>query len=476
MPRVLFVTQTHNIWGGMEQWLHNFSAWLQDNVGRASARPDDGDERRAEARPTWEVLAALPRGGHFNDAYAYLRAHDHLKPIILDVRAGSARGRLQALTNAIVDSRADLVIPIASGTIFEAMRHARARGFEGRLIVPVRSLHPDLFCNLVDHADVVDRVVGVSRLIKALLREMLPGQHVDYVRHGVRPAVAGRGLRVASEPARADTTPATSNQQPATAAQQPTTPDPQPATRNPPPLRVGFVGRLEQSTKRVFDLAAIDADLHIFGGGPDERELRERLPNATFHGVLSQEDLYERAYPNLDVLLLFSTTEGSPNAVYEAMQHGVVPVISRFLGQASEGIVRDGETGFTFDVGDVASAALAIERLDHDRELLESLSRAAQAEVANDTDERMHRDWERILRAALAIPPKKSNPPLPIPPSGMMDRLLPTAVADLLRRLIGREFRHDDGWGEWPGTAPASRACIERVERRLRELDSGSDQ
>lgn len=427
MSRVLFVTQTHNVWGGMEQWLHHFSAWLQERG--------------------WDVHAALPRGRKYNDPDVYLRAHPHLRPIILDVRDGTERARVESLSRAIERSKADIVIPIGSGAVFAAVAKARAAGSAARLLVPIRSLHPNLFCNVVEHVALIDQVVAVSRLIEEVVVELLPDERerIAYVRHGVRPP---RCERIAPGDV----------------------------------FRIGFVGRLEESTKRIFDLAALAAEisgpaveLHIFGNGPDRDELRKRLEDTAvrFHGTLSQDELYARAYPSLDVLLLFSPAEGSPNAVYEAMQHGVVPVVSRYLGQAAEKIVRHGQTGFVFPVGDVAAAAQAVKKLAADRALRSRLSAAASAEVRADTDERMHADWENILKATLA----RSAKPLPehLPeiavPGGTLDHLLPSALAGGIRRVFGREFVHPDGWGEWPGTAPASLACIENVERRIRALD-----
>jgi glycosyltransferase involved in cell wall biosynthesis len=424
MSRVLFVTQTHNVWGGMEQWVHHFSHWLETRG--------------------WDVEAALPRGRRHNDPDAYLRAHPHLAPIFLDVRDGTERARVESLSRAIVRTRPDIVIPIASAAVFAAMGRARSAGSQARLLVPIRSLQPGLFCNIADHIGLVDEVVAVSRLIESMIGELLPEERerIAYVRHGVRPAWRARELAGAV-------------------------------------LRVGFVGRLEQSTKRIADLAAVAAELsrrgvaaevHVYGSGPDEQELGGAP--VVLHGTFEQDELYERVYPSLDVLMLFSPAEGSPNAVYEAMQHGVVPIVSRFMGQRAEGIVRHGETGIVFPVGDVAAAASAVETLAADRKEWSRLSEAARAEVRTDTDVRMHSDWERILETTLARPPKPVRPLDALAsPGGRLDRLLPSWLASRIRRVLGREFVHADGWGEWPGSASASPRCIEHVLARLSELD-----
>ena len=68
------------------------------------------------------------------------------------------------------------------------------------------------------------------------------------------------------------------------------------------PLRIGYVGRLEQLQKRVLDLPpfadelerrGIPFTLDVAGDGTAVDELRARLPRARFHGWLSTAELYE---------------------------------------------------------------------------------------------------------------------------------------------------------------------------------------
>jgi glycosyltransferase involved in cell wall biosynthesis len=419
MPRVLFLTQTHNVWGGMEQWLHNFTFWLQ---------------RETE----WDVRVGVVRGARFNDARAYVAAHPHIRPVVLDVRAGTESSRIAAVRRAIDDVAPDLVVPIASGAVFPAMAgHKRAR-----LLVPVRSQHADLFVNIADYFPIVDGVVAVNRLMQRWLDEHLR-ERIHYVRHGVKPAAM---IRV-----------------------------PEPLQ----PLRVGFVGRLDPVVKRVLDLIPVvngvesDISMHVYGDGPAEGELRAALGGRVeFHGYASQERLYAEAYPKLDVVLLFSSEEGTPNVICEAMQHGVVPVTSRYRGQAGERFVIDGVTGFTFEVGDAAGAARHLDAVARDRELLAQLSRAARENVRDDTDVRMHRDWLAIFESTLALPMKNGAVPQPASgPAGRLDRIFGTSIADKARVLLHRGAAHQDGWGEWPGTMPVDPARAAAVVRELEEID-----
>jgi glycosyltransferase involved in cell wall biosynthesis len=420
--RVLFLTQTHNVWGGMEQWLHNFTEWLQGHSD-------------------WEVRVGLARGTQFNDPDAYLAAHPHIHPIVLDARAGTESARIDAIVRAIETFEPDLVVPIASAAVFPAITRARQRGANVRLLVPVRSLHPDLFVNIVDHFDVIDGVVAISRLIHRWFLEKLPddAERIFYVRHGVRP---------------------------------PSMPHVESDT-----LRVGFVGRLEPEIKRALDLIPFaralrqqNVELHVYGSGPSEEELRRSIPWVHFHGYAPQGLLYSTAYPRLDVVLLFSSEEGTPNVVVEAMQHGVVPVVSRYRGQAAEGFVIDGETGLMFDVGDAEEAARLVARLGDDRQLLARLSKHAADAVAGDSDVRMHRDWLAIFERVRALPPKPAGRELDVPRAGRLERIVPVPLANAFRALF-RPAQHADGWSEWPGTLPADRAHVDNVLTDLERLD-----
>jgi glycosyltransferase involved in cell wall biosynthesis len=370
-----------------------------------------------------------------------------MRPVILDVRVGTPSVRVRRIVEAIETVDPDLIVPIATGDVFEAVAEAKRRGARVRYLQPVRALVGELLANVVDYWPSIDGVVSISRLFDRFFREQFPAdlERVHYVRHGVRPAFVEHDL--------ADK------------------------------LRVAFVGRIEPEMKRVFDLVPLaealageNVEIHLFGSGPSEAELRSRLKNATFHGYKTQDELYRDAYPHIDVLVLFSAIgEGTPNAIVEAMQHGCVPVIARYQGQAGERFVIDGRNGFTFAPGDIATAAERVLQLARDRALLAELSARAKADVANDTAERMHRDWVAIFEKTLALPQKLPSAPLPQQRSGRLDRLLSPKGADTLRQLAHRFYPHPDGWAEWPGTLPASAARVRDVLADLERLDRYTD-
>jgi hypothetical protein len=194
---------------------------------------------------------------------------------------------------------------------------------------------------------------------------------------------------------------------------------------------------------------------------------------ARFHGYRPTEELYRDAYPELDALLLFSPAEGGPNAVFEAMQNGVVPLSSRYLGSRAEGILVDGENSLLFEVGDVVTAAAKLRQLAGDRPLLDRLGAAAHRTVASYTDEEMFRAWIDVVENAR--PHTRSASARPSSRSGRLERLLPGSTADFIRKIAGKRYPHRDGWEEWPGSQPALPEEVQRIEEALQRLDSEGD-
>jgi glycosyltransferase involved in cell wall biosynthesis len=422
MRRLMFVTQTHTIWGGMEWFVHHLA-------GRMTARG-------------WQVYAGLARGARYSDPTAYAAAHPHLIPVEMDARDGTERARRNSVARAIRRVNPDVVIPIAVGASFDAIRGLKRGGFRGAFLAPLFSLFEEWIANVSEYADVVDLAIPNSRLLERYVERHFDGSRVRYIRQGVPRATEARS----------------------------------PRTRR---LRAGIVCRLEESSKRVLDLAGvarlltdIDVELHVFGDGPDRERLFAALGGrAVDHGFLPTAGLYREAYPQLDVLLFFSPTEGSPNAVYEAMQNGVVPVSSRFRGLQAEGILRDGENALLFDIGDIAAAAAHVRHLASDRARLDEMTVAAAESVHGYTDDDMYDAWIDVIESARPSS-GPALPPRPIAPAGTLERAhIPPFLARPLRRMIGSGARLESGWEEWPGSQPVSHEVVQRIREELRELD-----
>ncbi len=109
------------------------------------------------------------------------------------------------------------------------------------------------------------------------------------------------------------------------------------------PLRAACVGVLESRKNQRFLLDvfkrinAEQAQLYLYGTGPDEQLLRERVQqeNLTnrvhFMGWVPSENIW----PEIDLLLMPSLHEGAPNAVLEALGWGV-PVLASDIPEHAE--------------------------------------------------------------------------------------------------------------------------------------------
>lgn len=154
-------------------------------------------------------------------------------------------------------------------------------------------------------------------------------------------------------------------------------------------LRLLFVGRLV-SLKNVGTLIAavgnlqrrgLDVTLTIVGEGILRQALQEQahrdgVHGVTFSGFRTGNELVE-AYVNADALVLPSLNEVWGFVVNEAAACGVPSVVSKRAGAAQD-LIRDGETGFTFDPAVPGELEHALELLARDPELCRRMGKLAE--------------------------------------------------------------------------------------------------
>lgn len=152
---------------------------------------------------------------------------------------------------------------------------------------------------------------------------------------------------------------------------------------------IGFAGRLA-AEKQVEDLAVLDSvpgtRLVIIGSGPQEQQLRRRLPRAHFAGFHAGDDLGAHM-ASLDVFVHPGEAETFCQTIQEAYA-SAVPVVAVGRGGPLD-LVDPGRTGWLYAPGDLTGMRAAVEHLVHDDDARRSFAQRAHAEV-------QQRTWEAV--------------------------------------------------------------------------------
>ncbi|HMK82632.1 MAG TPA: glycosyltransferase family 4 protein [Candidatus Bathyarchaeia archaeon] len=174
-------------------------------------------------------------------------------------------------------------------------------------------------------------------------------------------------------------------------------------------LAILYVGRLEP-VKNVETLllafARIKADFHnvrlfIVGGGTEMRRLMRIAEQAgidrstKFVGEVSPRDVPPYTVA-ANIFVLPSISEGSPNALLEALAAGV-PILASKVGGIPD-LVTDGREGFLFEAGDVAQMVDLLALMLRDGELRQRMSKAGRKRANKFTLDRAN---DKIFRISM---------------------------------------------------------------------------
>jgi len=135
-----------------------------------------------------------------------------------------------------------------------------------------------------------------------------------------------------------------------------------------------YAGRLSEEkglSTLIEAVKGLDVKLIIIGDGPLREELEKRKDDNTyFMGYMPQQELKKMAADCMAMVIPSECYENNPRSVIEAFALGK-PVIGARIGGIPE-LVRDGETGFTFEPGNVNDLREKIEYLaNNHRKILE---------------------------------------------------------------------------------------------------------
>jgi glycosyltransferase involved in cell wall biosynthesis len=133
-------------------------------------------------------------------------------------------------------------------------------------------------------------------------------------------------------------------------------------------------GTLLEAMRRLRDMAP-EAHLAIVGDGPERLKIEETIRALDLAGSVTltgQVPSAEPYYGIAEVCVLSSLSEGSPNALLEAMAAGV-PVVATAVGGVPE-MVCDGESALLVAPGDCAAMTKAMAALLGDGDLARKLA------------------------------------------------------------------------------------------------------
>lgn len=229
------------------------------------------------------------------------------------------------------------------------------------------------------------------------------------------------------------------------------------------PLRLLFMGRMDPLVKGTFDLAEIlhaaismgvDCKLAIAGGFCDRLDSRfKRLQlseRVVWLGRIPHEKCYEIAAAS-DIFMMTSRKEPFGMVTIEAMAMGCVP-IAWDVDSGTLEIIVPGESGLLARLGSPKNFAAAITKLDNDRDLLLSMSRAASirarsrftaAHMANDLEHYLGGLGPREGRCFTPGKPALANVPGPSTHSGSH------GIKDLLRGWVRRQLEVNPKAAAW---------------------------
>jgi glycosyltransferase involved in cell wall biosynthesis len=183
---------------------------------------------------------------------------------------------------------------------------------------------------------------------------------------------------------------------------------------------VGIVARLVPLKSHALLLAAFeqvaqyvpDAHLAIIGDGPLREDLIARVAAMTagprVHLLGALHDL-DRAYPDLDVFVLPSTTEGTSMSILEAMASGAC-VVATAVGGTPD-LLDHGGAGLLVPSGDADALAAALRTALTDHARRASLAAIARQRVVDHFSLATMLDrYERLYRGASMTDAHASTP------------------------------------------------------------------
>ena len=181
----------------------------------------------------------------------------------------------------------------------------------------------------------------------------------------------------------------------------------------PEEIIIGAVGRLDpvkDYTTLIKAFASLtnsykNIKLMIIGNGPEEDNLRKCVEHAGIKdrvAFLGRKDNVNEILKAMDIFVLPSLAEGISNTILEAFASGL-PVISTNVGGNPE-LVRDKETGFLFQSGDVEGLTMLLRKYIESSKLMAIHGKAARKKALEEFSlDGMARSYENLYMSVCVV-------------------------------------------------------------------------
>jgi len=412
--KLLFIAPSAYLLGGVQDWLYMTVTGLRLRGHK--------------------VMVGMP-DNHFHNIKRYNSYYDEIHGIPFRNLSGTSEGRIRALSKFIQLNKADVIVGVNIGDLYEAFKRVAHKLSNTKLVLTLHAIEANYFLDLKEYLTEIDAVITTNRLTERLVQNMIPEYigRIFYAPYGIicpNTNLPDRNIQNSS-------------------------------------LRIAWVGRVENSQKRVCDLPDIlieldrlniDYKLSIAGDGPCLTRLKETLGGwekqgkVVFWGFIKRESM-QVFYRHNDILLITSEWETGPIVAWEAMEAGLAVVSSKYTGYLSEQSLINNKTALLFEIGNYLEAAMQIARLS-DRFLHEEIAVQGRMMVLSKYSEsRSVIAWEEAFEKTMKLETKTRIPPQvksPRKPAGKLDKVFGVSLSERPRHLSPIRRYVLDAGGEWP--------------------------
>ena len=376
----------------------------------------------------WDLVVGLAWGRKFNDPQQVEQLRPRLSIVRMDGRTGTVEGRVRAIEKTIRTVDPDIVMLTCLDDAFEAFRRLRCNRQYFRLMVVNHGNRPEQAACLLQHLDLIDMVICVSRfsfLAMSNVKEHFEKKRLCHAPNAV-PLQNVKKKRILNR------------------------------------FCVGYAGRLDVD-KRAVDLLPFfqelnkicpDAEFWVAGQGERADEittLASRFPGRVkYFGQLTTPELNTTFYPSLDVLIHFSPSEAWGYSIAEAMSFGAVPVVSDFRGRKIDELVIGRQTGMVFPVGNVKAAAEVVSELFESPDYHQKMSVNAREHIEqNYSLKKFGEAWAQTLSLCCSLPVLTIQKQTEVR-SEKRRWMVGEGFLESMRSLLRRRVPHASPGEEWP--------------------------